>query len=148
MRKRYRRLEHCRFHIVASGEARRVGCVSVSAVSVPHARDPRFETFAWCLATGTRRLVYASDVACLTPELERLCAGAALLVLDGAMWRRRLFSHLTIDRSLPTVCSWAVDSIMLTQIGRTAPPHPQLQRELTALCARARPAHDGLEVTV
>jgi hypothetical protein len=120
----------------------------VGAVSVPHARDPRFETFAWRVASGTRSLVYASDVAYLTPELERLCADATLLVLDGAMWRKRLFSHLTIDQSLPTVCSWPVDSIIITQIGRTAPPHPQLQRELTALCPRARAAHDGLVVTV
>jgi len=148
IRRRYRRLEHCRLHIVASGEHRRVGSLSVGAVSVPHARDPRFETFAWRVASGTRSLVYASDVAYLTPELERLCADATLLVLDGAMWRKRLFSHLTIDQSLPTVCSWPVDSIIITQIGRTAPPHPQLQRELTALCPRARAAHDGLVVTV
>jgi len=64
------------------------------------------------------------------------------------MWRRRLFGHLTIDESLPTACSWAVGSIILTQIGRSAPPHAQLQREVAALCSKARAAHDGLVVTV
>jgi len=92
--------------------------------------------------------VYASDVAYLTPDLGRLCAGATVRVLDGATWHRRLFSHLTIDEALPAACSWPVDSIIPTQIGRSAPPHPQLQRLVTAICPKARAAHDGLVVTV
>jgi phosphoribosyl 1,2-cyclic phosphodiesterase len=148
IRTRYRRLEHCRLHIAAAGRSRRIGALSVSPIVVPHARDPRFITYAWRVSAGPRSLVYASDIACLTPELEAFCAGATVLVLDGAMWRRRLFSHLTIDQALPTACSWAVDSIILTQIGRTAPPHHHLQRQLAALCPKARAAHDGLAVTV
>ncbi len=58
--------------------------------------------------------MYASDVAHLTGALERFSAGAAALVLDGAMWRKRLYSHLTIDKALPTACSWPVESIILT----------------------------------
>ena len=92
--------------------------------------------------------MYASDVARLTPELKRFSAGTTMLILDGAMWRRRLFSHLTIDESLPEVCHWSVGSVLLTQIGRSAPPHAQLQREVGTLCSRARAAHDGLVVTV
>jgi hypothetical protein len=65
-------------------------------------------------------LVYASDVAAVEPPLARLARGAQLLVIDGAMWRRRLFSHLTIDRELPALCRWQVDRILVTQIGRTA----------------------------
>jgi phosphoribosyl 1,2-cyclic phosphodiesterase len=148
IRTRYRRLEHCRLHIAAAGRSRRIGALSVSPIVVPHARDPRFITYAWRVSAGPRSLVYASDIACLTPELEAFCAGATVLVLDGAMWRRRLFSHLTIDQALPTACSWAVDSIILTQIGRTAPPHHHLQRQLASLCPKARAAHDGLAVTV
>jgi len=53
-------------------------------------------------------------------------------VLDGAMWHRRLFSHLTIDEPLPTRCTWPVGSIILTQIDRSAPPDAQLQREAAA----------------
>ena len=145
---RYRRLEHCRFRTIASGESRRVGTLSVRALTVPHARDPRFETFAWRVSTGTRSVVYASDVAHLTGELGRFSAGSAALVLDGAMWRKRLFSHLTIDEALPIACSWSTDSIILTQIGRTAPPHRQLQRQVTAHCPKALVAYDGLAVSV
>jgi phosphoribosyl 1,2-cyclic phosphodiesterase len=148
IRKRYRRLEHCRFHTIASGECRRVGAMSVAALVVPHARDPRFETFVWRVWAGTRSVVYASDVAHLTGELERFSAGAAALVLDGAMWHKRLFSHLTIDEALPIVCTWPVDSIILTQIGRTAPPHRQLQRQVATLCPKTLAAHDGLAVSI
>lgn len=125
-----------------------MGSLDVTALIVPHAREPRFTTFAWHVSSGTRLVVYASDVACLTRELERFCAGATVLILDGAMCRRRLFSHLTIDAALPTACSWLVDSIILTQIGRTAPPHPQLQRAVAAVCPKALAAHNGLVVAI
>jgi phosphoribosyl 1,2-cyclic phosphodiesterase len=148
IRTRYRRLEHCRLHTIAAGLACRVGPLTVRALTVPHAGDPRFPTYAWRVSNDAQSVVYASDVAHLTPELERFCAGSAVLVLDGAMWRRRLFSHLRVDEDLPTACSWPVDAILLTQIGRTAPPHPQFQREVAALCRKARAAHDGLIVRI
>jgi hypothetical protein len=92
--------------------------------------------------------VCASLVACLTPELERFCAGATVVVLDGAMWRRRLFSHLTIDAALPTACSWSVESIVLAQIGRCAPSHKELQHLVAGLCPKARAAYDGPVLTI
>ena len=125
-----------------------MGSLALRAVTVPHSRDPRFPTYAWRVSTATRSVVYASDVAYLTPELERFCAGATVLVLDGAMWRRRLFSHLTIDEALPTACSWSVDSIVLTQIGRSAPPHEELQPLIAGLCPKARAAYDGLVLSI
>jgi hypothetical protein len=104
-------------------------------------------TFAWRLAADGRSVVYASGVVRLTRGLEGFAAGASALVLDGAMWHRRLFSHLTIDEALPEVCEWDVGSILLTQIGRS-PPNRTLAREVAALCPRARPAYDGLEVAI
>ena len=145
---RYARLDHCRLIAVEPGKPFRVGDLAVSAVEVPHAADPRFPTFAWRLRSGGVTVVYASDVARLTVELERFARGASLLVLDGAMWHRTLFSHLRVDRDLPAACAWEVERIMLTQIGRTAPPHHRFEWEVRALCARAVPAHDGLELRV
>ena len=148
IRTRYRRLEHCRLRVTASGDIRHVGPLALSALTVPHAQDPRFPTYAWRVSAGARSIVYASDVAHLTRQLKRFSAGATILVLDGAMWHRRLFSHLTIDEALPFACSWSVGSIILTQIGRSAPRHAQLQREVSALCSRASAAHDGLVMTI
>jgi phosphoribosyl 1,2-cyclic phosphodiesterase len=147
LRRRFARLDHCRFHELAPGRAVGIGPISVSAVEVPHAREADVPTYAYRL-DGGGSLVYASDVARLTADLRAVCAGADTLVVDGAMWGRRLFSHLTIDAELGELCRWEPRTILLTQIGRTAPPHEELQEEVRARCRRARPAYDGLEVTV
>jgi len=148
LRVRFRRLDHCAFVPVPEGQPRRIGSLAVTALTVPHARERRYPTYAWRLSAGGSTLVYASDVARLTPRLRHFSRRADVLVIDGAMWRRRLFSHLTIDAELPELCRWPVDRVLLTQIGRSLPPHERLQREVAALCPKAAPAYDGLEVRV
>jgi hypothetical protein len=133
---------------VRPGTRRRIGSWSGSACIVPHARDKRFQTFAWKLTAGDLQIVYASDVAYLTRSLERFCRGASVLVIDGAMWGRQIFTHLTIDRALPELCTWKVGRIILTQMGKTLPPHPTLERQVTARCERAMPAYDGMRLPV
>ena len=144
--RRTKRLDHCRFVPVSAGGRHRLGGCTIGPLTVPHARERRFPTFAWRLTAGGRTLVYASDVGRLTGELERFARGAGLLVIDGAMWRRRIFSHLTIDAALPVLCGWRVDRIALTQIGKTAPAHEQLTRAVKRTCAKATPAYDGMEI--
>jgi phosphoribosyl 1,2-cyclic phosphate phosphodiesterase len=143
LRERHR-LERLEAVPVQPGRKRRIGELAVTAADVPHARERRFRTYAWRVEADGATLVYASDVARLETPLERLARGADLLVIDGAMWRRSLFSHLTIDRELPRLCRWPVQRIVLTQIGRTAPPHEELARAVAELCPRAAPAWDGL----
>ena len=116
------------------------------ATEVPHARESRFRTYAWRLRGGGSSIVYASDVGRLEPALRRFSERAGVLVIDGAMWRRPLFAHLTIDRELPALCGWGVRRIVLTQIGRSAPPHETFAREIRRLCERAEPAWDGLVI--
>lgn len=146
LRERFARLDHCRLVPVGELEPFRVGGLGITAVLVPHAPGFRFPTYAWRIDAGRSSLVYASDVARLTPELERFAGGASLLVIDGAMWGRSIFSHLRGDRALSEMCGWDVERILVTQIGRSAPPHELLEREVAALCARAGPAYDGLEL--
>jgi glyoxylase-like metal-dependent hydrolase (beta-lactamase superfamily II) len=146
LRRRFAAFDHVTPVAVRSGEPLTLGRLTASAVDVPHARD--CPTFAWRVDDGDVVMVYASDVARLTPELESACRDAALLVLDGAMWGRSLYTHLRIDRELPEVCRWPVARIVLTQIGRSAPPHERLTREVASLCARAGPAFDGMALHV
>lgn len=146
VRERHRRLDHVRFVEQRPGREVEHGDWLVSAVEVPHARGDRYPTCAWRLRRGRTAVVYASDVGSLTADLAGLADGATLLVLDGAMWGRRLFAHLTVDRDLPEACGWDVERILLTQIGKTAPPHQDLAREVGRLCSRAAPAYDGLVV--
>lgn len=147
--RRHRRLDHCRFVRVLPSQRRRIAGWTASCIAVPHAPDEtRFPTYAWKLTQRGRRLVYASDVAALTRDLARFCRGIDLLVIDGATYRRRIFSHLRIDADLPRLCDWPVDRILLTQIGRSVPPHERLEEIATELCPQARPAYDGLEVEI
>lgn len=119
-----------------------LGKIRARRIIVPHARD--VTTYAWRLSDGRRTIVYASDVARLTPALRRFAEEVDVLVIDGAMWRRKLYTHLTIDEALPRVCGWRVGRILLTQIGRSAPAHARLVALVEAICPRARPAYDGL----
>lgn len=147
LRDRYARLEHCVLTPVEAGAPQQVGSVTLAACEVPHAPQPRFRTYAWRVECGPA-LVYASDTSQPIDDLRRMAEGAALLVADGATYGRRIFSHLRIDADLPHLCGWEVDRILLTQIGRSAPPHDELVREVARRCERAAPAHDGLEVSL
>ncbi len=147
--RRFAQLQHCDFRPFRPGDRARVGGWTLSCLKVPHASNPiRFPTVAWKLTNSGRRLVYASDVARLTSRLRKFSRGAGLLVLDGATYHRSIFSHLRIDEHVPQVCRWPVDRILLTQIGRSAPPHDELALVVSELCERAAPAYDGLEIAL
>jgi len=146
LRGRHGPLGHIEPHEVEPGDELRLGPWTLTAVEVPHAKPRRFRTYAWKLSHGHRDLVYASDVGELSDELHALADGADLLILDGAMYGRGIFSHLRIEEAVPLVCRWDVGRILLTQIGRTAPGHEDLERIVAGLCERAAPAYDGLEL--
>jgi len=146
-RRRFRRLDHLRFVPTGPGEEHTAGSIRLAATEVPHATNPRrFPTYAWRLGGPSGAVTYASDVARLDPSLERLAAGADLLIADGATLGRSIPNHLRIDRDLPVLCRWPVRRIALTQIGRAVPPHPRLETIVDGLCDRAFPAYDGLVV--
>lgn len=146
LERRYARLDHCDLIPVAAGTTIRFGAWRLGAIEVPHAADPATPTLAWKVVTGDGVLVYASDVARPTRRLAHFARGASALVVDGATFGRTIFTHLRIDRDLPTICAWDVERIFLTQIGRSVPDHAELERVAAGLCPRARPAHDGLVV--
>lgn len=142
VRGRLKRRRHLRLLAAAPGSPHEWRGWSVSALVVPHAED--CTTFAWQLVHRGRRLVYASDLARLTPALRRFAAGAGALVVDGALWGRRMPSHLTIEDALPELATWRVDRILFTQIGRSTPDHAPLDRWIRSRCARAGAAYDGM----
>lgn len=115
---------------------------AIAPVVVPHARD--CTTLAWRIEAGGRSLVYASDVARLGPRLAALSARCDLLVLDGATWTRRIFTHLEIQSTAPIVQRWPVRRVLFTQLGRSTPPHAELDRWLRRFDPRFGAAYDGL----
>lgn len=100
-----------------------VGGWKLTCHHVPHAANAdRYPTVAWKLTRSGRRLVYAPDVATPTSALREFARAAGLLIVDGATYRRRIFTHLRIDEDLPEICDWPVGRILLTQIGKSCPP--------------------------
>lgn len=148
VRERFARLDHVDLRPHRVDDRSQVGGWTLSAAEVPHARDEAFPTYAWRLERASKVLVYASDVAELTDDLRDFVGGASVLVIDGAMWKKRLFAHLRVDRDLPTICGWDVDRILLTQIGKTAPPHAEFRDRVREFCGRAEPAWDGMVVEI
>ena len=149
VRKRTGPLDSCELRVFEPGDRARLAGWTVSCRSVPHAHDPdRYPTVAWRLTSSGHSVVYASDVARPTGALREFARSASLLVIDGATYKRRIFSHLRIDEDLSEVCGWPVDRIYLTQIGKSAPEHEELVKVSSGLCSRASPAYDGLVVEV
>ncbi len=137
---RYHRLAP--LELAGARRARRWRDVTLTPIVVPHAQD--CTTLAWRIAHGGRTLVYASDIARLDPRL----AGCDLLILDGATWKRRIFTHLEIASAARVVATWRVGRVLFTQLGRSTPEHAELDRWLRACDPRLGAAYDGLEVTV
>jgi len=142
----WKRLDHILPVPLLPGRPCTIGPCAIDAIAVPHARHADTPTYAWRVTADGWVVVYASDVARMTRGLRAFAHHVTLLVIDGAMWRRRLFSHLTIDDALPVLCEWEVERIAITQIGRSVPTHERLVDEVHRRCARAFPAYDGLVI--
>lgn len=142
-RSRWSRLHGLTLREVEAGTSLELDPWTATPVAVRHAEDT--PTFAWRL-DGPTSLVYASDLAQLCDDLRGVSESADVLVVDGAMWGRTLHSHLRIDEALEQLCGWSVGRIIITQIGRSAPPHDELAGAVGQRCERAEPAYDGLVV--
>lgn len=147
IKRNYKRLKNFRFFKISNGEQLILGDFCIYAIEVPHARSNNFPTFAWKIEDKLKKtIVYASDIAIITKSFARFCQNIDLLIIDGAMWKKKIFSHIRIDQEIKQMCTWNVEKIFLTHIGKTAPPHEILQKKLQALCAKAFPAFDGMNI--
>lgn len=133
---------------VKSGRPFKIGQVTVTPFLVKHSIQPGFPTLGFHLLLDSKRLVYVSDVASWDKRGESLMKNADILVIDGAMWGKKMIAHLDIKEILPKICSWDVKGIIFTQIGHTAPKHEILQQEIRKICPKAIPAYDGMRLEI
>lgn len=136
---------HIKLIPVKDGQTLTFGEINITAYDIPHAMDPKFPMFAYKI-TNKKTVVYASDMAKITPKFKKVCDGAEILIVDGAMYKKRMFTHLRIDEDLPKLCKLNVKKIILTQIGASAPKHEELEKIAKNLCPKALPAYDGLKI--
>ena len=142
IKKHFKNLRNCKFFSVQDKAEIRFNGWKINPIAVPH---PKVPTFDWKLESS-KKLVYASDISRITPKFKKFCRGVDLLIIDGAMWSRSIFSHIQLDKELPKMDKWKVKRIIVTQIGKTAPSHEKFRREIRKLSKKAMPAYDGMKV--
>lgn len=146
IQKKFKLLDHCRFYPLTPSQTVKLNSWKITPLLISHSKDPKFPTFAWKLKKN-QTVIYASDIAKLTAQFKKFCRGTNLLIIDGATWKRKIYSHLRVDKDLPKLCQWKVGKIILTQIGRSAPSHEIFTNQVKNICPKAMPAYDGLEIT-
>lgn len=121
--------------------------IKVTPFKVSHSIQPGFPTLGFQIREGEKKLVYVSDTGGWKKLAESIMQQADLLVIDGAMWGKKMVAHLDIKDVLPKICKWPIKKIIFTQIGHSAPKHEVLQREIQKICPKALPAYDGMHLT-
>lgn len=133
-------------HQIQAFKKLQLGDLIVIPILVKHSIQRGFPTLGFHFSVGDKKLVYVSDTSGWNKKAERLMKNADVLVIDGAMWGKKIASHLTIQQILPTLCKWPVKKIIFTQIGHTAPRHQILQKEIQKICPKVLPAYDGMRL--
>lgn len=146
IQKKFKLLPNLELVPVKDGQEKKIGSWVVIPYKVPHAQDSLFPTFAWKLK-GEKTIVYASDIAQLTKEFKKICQNIDILIVDGATWKRKIYSHLRVDQDLREICQWKVGQIIITHIGKSAPYHEHFAKEIAKICPQAFPAYDGLAIS-
>lgn len=131
---------------IESGHAFQIGDITVTPFLVKHSIQPGFPTLGFHFLLDGKRLVYISDTSGWNKKAEYLMKNADILIIDGAMWGKRMVAHLDIREVLPKICKWPVKKIIFTQIGHTAPKHEILQKEIKKICPKAQPAFDDMVI--
>ncbi|MBI4155526.1 hypothetical protein HY498_05585 [Candidatus Woesearchaeota archaeon] len=120
--------------------------LKVIAFKIKHSIQKGFPTLGFYFPD--LKLVYASDVGELNKDLEKYSKKSKILIIDGAMWEKKLIAHLDIKEVLPKICNWNVKKIIFTQIGKTAPKYESLRKEIKKICSKALPAYDGMKLRI
>lgn len=147
IRKRHKNhLDLLDLHPIKPYQKFQLGNLIITPFLVDHSIQPGFPTLGFHFSLNGKRLVYVSDVASWNKKVEKLMKNTDVLVIDGAMWGKKMIAHLDIKEVLPKICSWSVKRIIFTQIGHTAPKHQVLQKEIKKICPKALPAYDGMRL--
>ncbi|MFZ2201959.1 MAG: MBL fold metallo-hydrolase [Microgenomates group bacterium] len=147
IKRRFARVDHLIFREIKPGKMFMVWDTEILPFRVKHALTKGFPTLGYAFKfEGKGSLAYASDVGEWDGRAEKILSGATTLVIDGAMWQKRMAAHQTIKELLPRVCRWKNKRILFTQIGKEVPDHEEANRAIKRLCPKAGLAYDGMEV--
>lgn len=118
--------------------------IKIRAFPVRHSMTQGFPTLGFYFEKDKKSFAYASDTCGWSKKSQALMQRADILIIDGAMWHKKMPSHLDLPEILPTLCTWPNKKIIFTQIGNTAPDFEIIFDEIRKMCNKAEPAYDGM----
>ena len=155
IKKKFRQLDFLEFHSLKSFKFFQLFDIKIVSFKVKHSIQKGFPTlgFKFYFSDGYK-LTYISDTGGWNDKVQNLIFGSDLLILDGAMWGKKLISHLDIKEITSKAKKWGIKKLIFTQIGRTAPPYEILKKELRKIWPvspspggpNVLSAYDGLEI--
>ncbi|MFW6130806.1 MAG: MBL fold metallo-hydrolase, partial [Atribacterota bacterium] len=138
IKKKFKQLEHLKFHSLKSFKPFELFGVKIIPFKVKHSIQKGFPTLGFqFIFPNNYKLTYISDAGGWNKKVQNLITGSDLLVLDGAMWGKKLIAHLDIKQILPKVNNWGVEKIIFTQIGNAAPDYKKLKQEIKKIWNKA-----------
>jgi len=147
IKQKFKETTHLNFIPIQNFKIFKIVDVKILPFLVKHSIQRGFPTVGYrFLFSDHFSLVYVSDVSHWDKKAERLIKSADILIIDGAMWDKKMITHLAIKEILPRLCSWLIPKIIFTQMGKNVPKHTILQKEIKRICSRALPAYDGLMI--
>jgi len=144
IKERFKEANNLEFINLKPYKSFKIDNLKIIPFKVKHSIQKGFPTLGFYFSD--LKLVYASDVDELNKDLEKYSKKSKILIIDGAMWGKKLIAHLDIKEVLPRVCKWKVNKIIFTQIGKTAPKYEILRKEIKKIYSKALPAYDGMKL--
>jgi phosphoribosyl 1,2-cyclic phosphodiesterase len=147
IKRKFRHTEFLDFHSLKSFKSFKFFNIKIIPFEVRHSIQKGFPTlgFKFYFPDGYK-LIYISDTGGWNNKVQNLIVGSDLLILDGAMWGKKLIAHLDMEEITSKAKNWGIKKLIFTQIGKTAPPYEILKKELRKIWDEALPAYDGLEI--
>ena len=147
IKKKFKQVEFLDFHSLRPFKFFKLFNIKIIPFEVRHSIQKGFPTlgFKFYFSDGYK-LTYISDAGGWDNKVQHLIFSSDILILDGAMWDKKLISHLDIKEITPRAKNWGIKKLIFTQIGRTAPHYEILKKELRKIWPDALPAYDGLEI--
>jgi len=147
IKNKFKQVDFLEFHPLKSFKSFKLFNIKIIPFEVSHSIQKGFPTlgFKFYFPDGYK-LIYISDTGGWNNKVQNLISGSDLLILDGAMWGKKLISHLDIKKIIPRAKDWGINKLIFTQIGRTVPPYEIFKKELWKIWTKASPAYDDLEI--
>lgn len=149
VKKRFKRLEFARFVKIVPGEVFPLLDLVIKPFLVRHSIQAGFPTVGFAFIHRRKcELVYVSDVGEWGEGAKRLMEKAEVLVIDGAMWKKKIVPHQAVKLILPIISKWKNKRIIFTQVGKSVPSYEAANAEIRRLCPKARLAYDGMKLLI